>query len=61
MGGGACDMKGFMLCALTLFAHCGAMPRYELGKPIHLALSYDEEVGCLGAPLLLMVRKAQRD
>src|SRR5690606_37274184 len=27
-----------------------AMPR---NKPLHLALSYDEEVGCVGAPLML--------
>jgi acetylornithine deacetylase len=49
-GRGACDMKGFIACALALaprFAEAG------LARPLHLALTYDEEVGCLGAPVLL--------
>lgn len=49
-GRGACDMKGFIACALALaprFAEAG------LARPLHLALTFDEEVGCLGAPLLL--------
>jgi acetylornithine deacetylase len=49
-GRGACDMKGFIACALAL------MPRFaaaELARPLHLALSYDEETGCLGAPVML--------
>ena len=25
------------------------------GKPVHLAFSYDEEIGCLGAPALIEV------
>ena len=53
-GRGACDMKGFIACALTLLPTAVQASRDgQLSKPIHLALSYDEEVGCLGAPLLL--------
>jgi acetylornithine deacetylase len=47
-GRGACDMKGFIGTALSLV---GEMAR--LSRPIHFALSYDEEVGCAGAPVLL--------
>ncbi|MCC6555950.1 MAG: acetylornithine deacetylase [Polyangiaceae bacterium] len=47
-GRGACDMKGFIAVALAL------VPEMKgLRRPIHLALSYDEEVGCLGAPRLI--------
>ena len=44
-GRGSADMKGFIATALAL------APRFLEGKhgfPIHFALSYDEEVGCLG-------------
>ncbi len=44
-GRGSCDMKGFV--ALSLWA----VPQYMkrgLKEPVHLAISYDEEVGCLG-------------
>jgi acetylornithine deacetylase len=47
-GRGACDMKGFIGTALSLV---GDMTK--LLRPIHFALSYDEEVGCAGAPVLL--------
>ena len=49
-GRGTCDMKGFIGAALTLVPE---MQRTKLAKPIHLALSFDEEVGCVGAPLLI--------
>jgi acetylornithine deacetylase len=49
-GRGTCDMKGFIGTALTLVPQ---MQRTKLAKPIHLALSFDEEVGCVGAPLLI--------
>lgn len=59
-GRGACDMKGFIACALTLLPTVVQASRDRmLNKPIHLALSYDEEVGCLGAPLMLADLKAQ--
>ena len=49
-GRGTCDMKGFVAIALTAAA---AASRRTLTRPLHLALSYDEEVGCLGAPHLV--------
>ncbi|WP_054424700.1 acetylornithine deacetylase, partial [Achromobacter kerstersii] len=49
-GRGACDMKGFIAGSLALVPEFLAMPRK---KPIHLAFSYDEEVGCAGAPYML--------
>jgi acetylornithine deacetylase len=49
-GRGACDMKGFIAVVL---AQAEAFGRARLRSPIHVALSFDEEVGCLGiAPLL---------
>ena len=49
-GRGACDMKGFIGTALALAPTFAAMP---LKRPIHFALSYDEELGCLGAPRMI--------
>ena len=58
-GRGSCDMKGFLACALTLLPQVVAASQAgQLGKPIHLALSFDEEVGCLGAPLMIEDLKA---
>ncbi|MEM9850771.1 MAG: acetylornithine deacetylase [Pseudomonadota bacterium] len=42
-GRGTCDMKGFLAIALAAVPTMGSLDR-----PIQLALSYDEEVGCLG-------------
>ncbi|MCS4511257.1 acetylornithine deacetylase [Xylophilus ampelinus] len=47
---GSADMKGFIATTLALVPGFLAMPRQ---KPIHLAYSYDEEVGCVGAPVML--------
>jgi len=44
-GRGACDMKGFLACVLALVP---AFKARKLKVPIHLAFSYDEEVGCTG-------------
>lgn len=49
-GRGAVDMKGFLACCL---AAVPAMVMAPLTKPIHLALSYDEEVGCVGVRPML--------
>ncbi|QNA83528.1 acetylornithine deacetylase [Sphingomonas sp. So64.6b] len=49
-GRGACDMKGFLALALATapdFASAGN------ARPVHFAFSYDEEVGCLGAPSMI--------
>ncbi len=51
-GRGTCDMKGFL--ALTLAA-APDLATATLRKPVHLAFSYDEEVGCLGAPDMIAV------
>jgi acetylornithine deacetylase len=47
---GAADMKGFIAVVLATVPLFQARP---LAIPIHLAFSYDEEVGCLGSPRLL--------
>lgn len=53
-GRGSCDMKGFIACALNLLPAAVKLSKAgKLHRPIHLALSFDEEVGCLGAPLIL--------
>ena len=44
-GRGTADMKSFIAIALALAPE---MLEAGLERPIHLALSYDEEVGCLG-------------
>ncbi len=49
-GRGTCDMKGFD--ALALSAVPLALER-GLKRPLQIALSYDEEVGCLGAPPMI--------
>lgn len=49
-GRGTSDMKGFIALALALVPEMLARP---LKTPIHLAFSYDEELGCLGAPHLI--------
>jgi acetylornithine deacetylase len=45
IGRGATDMKGFLACCL---AAVDVMDVTRLTSPIHLAFSYDEEVGCKG-------------
>ncbi|MFK0161710.1 acetylornithine deacetylase [Rhizobium sp. NPDC090279] len=49
-GRGTTDMKGFLAAAL---AAAPDLARANLGRPIHLAFSYDEEAGCRGVPHLL--------
>lgn len=44
-GRGSCDMKGFVAMAL---ASAPEFQQAKLDRPIHYAISYDEEVGCLG-------------
>jgi acetylornithine deacetylase len=47
---GTCDMKGFVAACL---ANVPALQRARLKVPMHFAFSYDEEIGCLGAPALV--------
>ena len=49
-GRGAADMKSFIGVVLALVPEFQAA---KLNAPVRLALSYDEEVGCLGAPPLV--------
>jgi acetylornithine deacetylase len=49
-GRGTSDMKSFIAAILTLLPE---LLQRELRIPIHLAFSYDEEVGCRGAPRLI--------
>ena len=49
-GRGTADMKGFIACVLA------AVPAFlerPLRLPLHIAISYDEEVGCLGVRSLV--------
>ncbi|HGG06499.1 MAG TPA: acetylornithine deacetylase [Aliiroseovarius sp.] len=49
-GRGTCDMKGFDALALA------AVPlalKHGVRRPLQIALSYDEEVGCIGAPRMI--------
>jgi acetylornithine deacetylase len=49
-GRGACDMKGYLAVCLAMVSVFRAA---RLERPIHLAFSYDEEVGCLGVRRLI--------
>jgi acetylornithine deacetylase len=49
-GRGAADMKGFLACAVAALARAS---RRALRQPLQLAVSYDEEVGCVGVRSLI--------
>ena len=49
-GRGAADMKGFVACAVAAMIAAAGRP---LRVPLHLALSYDEEIGCMGVRSLI--------
>ncbi|MFN3281810.1 MAG: acetylornithine deacetylase [Tabrizicola sp.] len=49
-GRGAADMKGFVACAIEAMLLAARRP---LRAPLHLALSYDEEIGCMGVRSLI--------
>lgn len=49
-GRGTCDMKGFDALALAMVPY--ALAR-DIQRPLQIAFSYDEEVGCLGAPPMI--------
>jgi acetylornithine deacetylase len=54
-GRGACDMKGFIACVL---ASVPLFKSHQLKEPIHIIISYDEEVGCTGVrPLIARLGK----
>jgi acetylornithine deacetylase len=49
-GRGACDMKGFLACVLASVSHFKSR---KLKEPVHIIVSYDEEVGCTGVRPLI--------
>ncbi len=49
-GRGTSDMKGFIAVALALLPE---FKNLKLAKPLHFAFSYDEEVGCHGAAVMI--------
>jgi acetylornithine deacetylase len=51
-GRGTADMKGFVACAIAAMVRAS---QYNLKTPLHMALSYDEEIGCIGVRSLLDV------
>ena len=54
-GRGSCDMKGFLACVL---ASVPLFKSRKLNEPIHIIVSYDEEIGCTGVrPLIKMLGK----
>ncbi len=55
-GRGTADMKGYIACVLALVPALTQAPLY---MPVHIALSYDEEVGCLGVRSLLASLRAR--
>lgn len=55
-GRGTTDMKGFVACAIEAMLRASIAPP---ASPLHLALSYDEEIGCVGVrPMLVELAKA---
>ena len=52
---GSCDMKGFVACCLAAVPMLQAA---ELRRPVYLAFSYDEEIGCMAGDI---VAEAVRD
>jgi len=53
-GRGTCDMKGFIAIALSRVAD---MVKMGLRRPVQLAFSHDEEVGCGGAEAIVSALK----
>ena len=44
-GRGTADMKGFLACAIMSMLKAS---QHTLARPLHLCISYDEEIGCIG-------------
>ncbi len=58
-GRGTADMKGFISCALRA---ADVASKRILSRPLQLAFSYDEEVGCIGVRPMLdeLAKRAER-
>ena len=57
-GRGTADMKGFVAAAIRALLLAAAAPA-PLRRPLHLALSYDEEIGCMGVRSLIAALAAR--
>ena len=55
-GRGTADMKGFIACAINTMLQAATL---DVHTPLHLCLSYDEEIGCIGVRGILDVLKQQ--
>jgi acetylornithine deacetylase len=55
-GRGAVDMKGFLAGMVTAAEHASRAP---LKRPLHLAISHDEEIGCVGVRPMLQALAAE--
>ena len=58
-GRGTADMKGFVACAIAALLKAKAVEA-SLRVPLHLAISYDEEIGCIGVRSLIDLLAAAR-
>ena len=52
LGRGAADMKGFLACAMNALIQAR---QRRLTRPLQIAFSYDEEIGCIGVRRLIDV------
>jgi acetylornithine deacetylase len=55
-GRGTCDMKGFIAAAVSM---APLLADRATARPLHLAFTYDEEVGCLGGQALIESLRAR--
>ncbi|QPM89750.1 acetylornithine deacetylase [Pseudooceanicola algae] len=55
-GRGTCDMKGFIAACLALAPDLAEAAQ---DRPIHIAITHDEEVGCIGARALVDMLRAR--
>lgn len=56
-GRGSADMKGFVACAVMAMIAAAGRP---LARPLQLALSFDEEIGCVGVRHLIRALRDMR-
>ncbi|HEY0211858.1 acetylornithine deacetylase [Acerihabitans sp.] len=52
-GRGSADMKGYLACVLAMVPRFIQATRAADARPVHIAISYDEEIGCVGVRGLL--------
>ncbi|WP_410014704.1 acetylornithine deacetylase [Sodalis sp. RH24] len=52
-GRGSADMKGYLACVLAMVPRFIQAARAADARPVHIAISYDEEIGCVGVRGLL--------